>query len=161
MTRRPIGWMIASILLGIYISLKIQGIWFGLQVQGLERKLDEIRPELSNLVLYDQLSLTHAACLEAIDKTQGLGLQAGGLLKSLSQDLPASVTIERLEASPDMGLKVRGSCLPGIRSPEEPLLLWAKKLQKEGLNVQIKHLIPDTQVAGVWRFELKAEKSDG
>lgn len=143
------------------MSLKLQGSWFSFQAHRLELKLDAIRPELSTLVMHEQMKTTHAACLEALGQARSQELSAEPFLRFLSREVPASIAIERLEVSQAMGLKVRGSCLPGIRPAEEPILLWAEKLRQEGFDVQVRFIIPDSKVTGLWRFELKGEKPHG
>lgn len=159
--RRPVGWVIAAVLFGIYVSLKLQSGWFSFQAHRLEQRLNTLRPELTSLVMYEQLKITHAACLQALGEARGSELTAQPFLQQLSETLPPSITIERLELSQAMGLKVRGSCLPGIRPPEEPILGWAGRLRREGFEVQVKSLTPDPKVTGLWRFELKGEKTRG
>jgi hypothetical protein len=98
---------------------------------------------------------------ESPDSYQTRDLAYVAQRKSEIAEATASIAIERLEVSQTMGLKVRASCLAGIRPAEEPILLWAQRLQREGFDVQVRFIVPDSKVAGLWRFELKGEVRGG
>ncbi len=115
-----------------------------------------MRPTLSSIVQAKQLERDYQASRQILDQTRQQDLQGFRLLEHLSQRLPASVMIEKLEVRSPLGFWIRGSCMPGIRNPEIPMLLWSKQLQANGYTVKIRELVPDRSVKGLWRFELTA-----
>ena len=163
---RRVSWILVWILLGVYFFLKLMAWGYAWQVRDLERQMAELRPALSAKVLYDQLESTHRACIQVSDQVRQMDLQKKHLLEELSE-LPASITLERVEAHsrlkdkptprPLRGLRIEGSMLPGIRSPEAVLTTWAQKMEVAGTRVRIQKLIPSQQTQGLWRFELLVE----
>ena len=158
-THRPLGWTIAMVLLGLYLFLKLQGWWYLWQVQRLERKLEDLRPTLSSIVLCDQLGKSGQACKQAFEQIRRMDLPGSHTLEQLSQQLPDSVTITQLDMDSQMGLRFYGSILAGVRNPEGTLLSWANKLRADRNAVRIQELIPDHSHPGSWVFELKVEGS--
>ena len=158
--RRPqAGWVCAWILLGLYLILKITGLWYGMQVRAVDRKIQELRPTLANILLFKRMEETKAACQRSFDQIRQMDLQGDRFLQQLSHQLPPSITVQRLELDPETGVWVRGTCMAGIRNPEEVILRWAQRLQESTQpTVRLKGLVPDRQIQGLWHFELRGSK---
>ena len=154
---RRTGWILPGILLGVYLVLKLLAWGCARQVSDLERQMSELRPALSAKVLYEQLEGTRRACIQISDQIRQMGLDKTRLMEELSH-LPASITIEKLEVRrPPKGLRIDGTVLPGIRSPESVLVPWAQKVGVADKRVTIRKLVPLPQTPGSWRFELQVE----
>ncbi len=153
---RKAGWIVALILLGLYLFLKLQGWWFASHVRELEQKLEGLRPTLSAIVLSEQLQANQQVLTRACDEVSQLDLGGRRLLEQLSQQVPASVAIQTVEVR-QKNLRIQGTCLPGVRSAEAVVNLLSKQLEKHWPNAQVVHLVPDKEVRGLWRFDLKAE----
>lgn len=150
------GWVLTWILIGLYFLLKLQGWWYAAQVRQLERQLDRLRPTIARIIQYDHLEVTRQACLTAFDQVRRMDLGGGKILEQISRNLPASLTLTRMEVDPQWGIKASGSLVTGDRSPEETLFVWLYRLQKSDFSVRVKELMPDPQLAGFWRFEVEA-----
>lgn len=155
--RLPLGWTAALILFGLYVVIKIQGGWYAAKAEANERRMQDLRPALSAIILYGRLQDTHTACTQTFEKIHRLDFQAESLLVLLSQAVPASVTLEKLESSPRQGVRIQGTFTPGIRPIEGALLSWTERLRQAGYAVKVWELSPDPQTPGLWHFELKLE----
>ena len=153
--RLPVGWVLATVLLGLYLILKIQAWWYEAMASSLERRLSDLRPVLSAIILQGRLEDTLKASHQAFDQIRRLDLEGGRFLQELSKEVPASVTLSHLEINPRLGARLQGAVLPGIRPPEEVLLSWIQRWQgTRRYNVQVRELNPDRQDASLWHFEL-------
>jgi len=154
MKRRIGGWTLASILLGVYLFIKIQGWTYGVRVQSLEGELLNLRPSLSAIVLYKQMDEIRQAYQQVLDQVGRIDVGGKHLLEQISRATPPSVTIEKLEAHSPSDLKIWGSYLPGVRDPEDPITQFSAKLRAEGFRVEVQKLVPDGERPDLWRFEL-------
>lgn len=145
------------ILLGVYFLIKLQGWNYGFRAMNLEKQLEHLRPTLSAIVLSEQLESTRAGLTQVLDKIGGLGLQGGPFLQQLSKNLPAEITLEKMEVSAE-GLQIHGTLRPGAHTAEETLALWAKQLEENWHSVQVQELVPDPKTQEVWHFQLKARR---
>lgn len=164
-------WFLPSLLLGVYLFIKLQGWMYARGVIDLERQLEEIRPVLAANVQREQLEKTRQAALQATQRVEAMDLGGKRLLQGFSQDLPASITLRRVQLRADGGLRIEGAVLPGIRTPESILVPWAQKLQLLQPGIRIRELVPlsqrpaleeappraSAQPAGAWNFNLEAE----
>ncbi len=155
--RLPLGWTIAGFLFILWFILQLWGWWYILRVHLLERRLEKVRPAISAIVLYKQIKESQQACVQAFEQIERLDLKGENLLSLLSEQIPPSVTIDKLEIHPLLGLQIRGSCMPGIRSPEAALARWVQSFQSAGYKVLLRDLRPDRDIPGLWRFDMKAE----
>ncbi len=155
--KRPgsLGWTLAGILFILYLLVKIQALGYGFQVARLDRKLRQLRPALSAMILADQMKLTKEIYAKAFDQICQMDLEGNRLLQEISREIPPSVRLEKLDLDPQMGLKIQGTVQSGGLSLEAVLLPWAKELQAHGELVQIRQLPPSPRDPGLWRFELK------
>ncbi|MBI3318955.1 MAG: hypothetical protein HYZ90_07465 [Candidatus Omnitrophica bacterium] len=153
--RPPLGWTIAGILLGLYFLLKLQGWWFGFQSGQLRRELENLRPTLTQIHLRHELEKTAQACSRAFDLIQQLDFQGSQLLTLLSKEVAPSVTLQELRVDSTGPLKVRGTLEAGIRSPEETLIFWARRIQPLWQSIRITRFSEDTQSPGLWRFDME------
>lgn len=152
------AWILTWLLIGLYFLLKLQGWWYASQAHPLEKQLNQLRPTLAKLIQYDHLENTRKACRQAFDDVRQMDLQGSQILERISRSLPPSITLNQMEVNPRIGMKVHGSLVTGIRSPEETLFVWLRKLQESDFSVQVKELMPDPQGPGLWRFELEAKR---
>lgn len=157
--KRSSRWFLPALLLGIYLFLKLQGWVYARGAADFKRQLDELRPALAAKVQQEQLEKTRQACLEASEAIQKAHRDGARFLQWFSQHLPASVTLRRVELRADRGLIVRGTLLPGIRTPESVIVPWAQKLQALQPNLRIEELVPLSETPGAWSFELRSEGS--
>ena len=155
MPKKPARWVLPSILLGIYLFLKLQGFLYARGAAGLERQLDEIRPALSTKALYEQLDLTHQIAVQAAEKVWAMDIRADRLLRWLSERVPASITLRRVRISTEGGLQIEGTLLPGSRDPETVLVRWAEALQQIQPRVRIWGFSPSAELDGAWNFQLE------
>ncbi len=155
MPKKPARWVLPSILLGIYLFLKLQGFLYARAAAGLERQLDELRPALSTKALYEQLDLTRQAYTQASEKIGRMDLKGDELLRWLSEHLPASMTLSRVRLNPDRELQMEGVLLPGVRDPEAVLVGWARQLQKIRPRVRVLSFSPSVELDGAWNFQLE------
>ena len=157
MRRRPNSSIIFLILLAFYAFLKIQSWGYGMRVSKLEKELEGMRPALSSLAQSRASEDLCQAYAQVFQQIRQRDLEGADLLTWLSQGLPPSLTIERLEDHSSVGLRIRGNFIPGIRNPEATLIFWARKLEAAGYPVSIRELTPDAKVQGLWRFEMKTQ----
>ena len=155
--RLPFGWPAALVLFGLYVVIKIQGGWYATKAEAGERRMQDLRPALSAIILYGRLQDTHTACAQTFEEIRRLDFQAESLLVLLSQAVPASVTLEKLEFNPRQGVRIHGTFTPGIRPLEGALLSWTEKLKATGASIKVQELSPDPETQGLWHFELKLE----
>lgn len=155
--RWSLGWIAVLILLGLYLGLKVEGWWFGLSAARLESRLKELRPTLSAIVLHEQLQDTRQACTEALQQIRRLDFQGARFLEQLSQQIPPSIALTRLEVGPRAGVRIRGTFMPGVRSPEAVLVPWVQKIQATGVTLRVQEMAPDRWMPELWYFELKTE----
>lgn len=155
--KRPIGWILLILLVGVYVAIKFQVWGYAQRVQELEAQLEKLRPTLSAKVTYDQLSVTHGAYLEASEQIQKIHLQVSPLLQQLSKELPVSITLEKIEAESGKAVRIWGEVLPGIRSPEAVLVPWAQRLRSVGAHVRIEKLESSPHGSGRAAFILTVE----
>lgn len=155
--KRPVGWVLPAILLGIYVIFKLQGWAYARQAQQLQRQLDSLRPALSAKVAQEQAQLLRDHYRQALEKLGQADVRGGWLLEELSKNLPVSVTLERIERRTPRSLRAQGTCVPGVRPPEAVLVLWAQKLRGDGLRVRIRRLVPSARGSGLWTFEVQVE----
>lgn len=155
MPKKPSRWFLPSILLGIYLFLKLQGWLYARGAADLERQLDEVRPALSTKALYEQLDLTHQIAVQAAQKVWGMDIRAERLLRWFSEQVPASITLRRVRVSAEGGLQIEGTLLPGTRDPEAVLVRWAQRLQQIQPRVRIWGFSPSMEREGVWNFQLE------
>ena len=154
---RRTGWILPGILLGVYVILKLLAWGYARQASDLERQMAELRPALSAKVLYEQLEGTRRACIQVSEQVRQMDLDKTRFVEQLSH-LPASITIEKLEVRrPQKSLRIEGTVLPGIRSPESVLVPWAQKVGVADTRVTIRKLVPIPKTPGSWRFELQVE----
>lgn len=151
-------WLLPSILLGIYLFLKLQGWMYARGVADLERQLDPLRPALSTKALYDQLEITRQAMVQASEKVQQMNLPGARLLQWLSKHLPASMTLRRVQLSSDLQLRVEGTFLSGARDPELTLVEWAQQLQSACPRIRIASFAPSAETSGAWDFQLEGSR---
>ena len=156
--RWPLGWIFVLILVGLYGGLKLQGWRYGLQSSQLERQLDDLRPALSQIILYEQKKKMLEAYGEALNEIQQLDLGGRELLEQLSRQVPDWMTLRKLTARSGMSLRIEGTCMPDPRDPEGALLSWAQRLQGMGYAVKVEQFFPIAKLPGTWRFELRAER---
>lgn len=162
MAERPVSakrtspWFLPSLLLGIYLFLKLQGWIYARGGSDFKRQLDELRPALSAKVQQEQLEKSRQACLQASESLQKIHQDGARLLIWFSQHLPASVTLRRVELRADQGLRIQGTLLPGIRSAESVLVSWAQRIQPLQPGIRIQDLVPSSETPGAWSFELRA-----
>ncbi len=159
MKRRPSGWVIGAILLVFYFVLKIQSWSIGMRVIKLEKELEGLRPAVSSMIQSERTEDLCGAYSQVFQQIRQRDLEGARLLTWFSQELPPSVTIEKLEAHAAIGLRVRGNFIPGIRNPEATLVFWARKLGGAGYPVSIRELFPDSKVPGLWHFEMRTSES--
>ena len=150
--------MIGAILLAFYFFLKVQSWSIGMQVMKLEKELEGLRPTLSSMIQSQRSEDLCGAYSQVFQQIRQRDLEGARLLTWFSQELPPSVTIERLQAHAAMGLRVRGSFIPGIRNPEATLVFWARKLEGAGYPMSIRELFPDPKVPGLWHFEMRTSE---
>ena len=171
-------WVLPVLLLGIYFLIKLQGWGYARQVAQLTRQLEDLRPSLSAWVLSEQLEETRRACGEVAERVRQLDLHSSRLLEQMSQ-LPSAITLEKLRVDTRLSLPVSGtfavvkgeppirsaqslriigSVQPGVRNPEEILVLWAETLSFPGSRVRILNLIPSLEAPGLWAFEVQMEE---
>ena len=155
--KRPFsfGWTLSGILLVLYLIVKIQAWGYGFQVARLDRKLQQLRPALSAIILADQMKLSQEIYAKAFNQICQMDIEGNRLLQEISRQIPPSVTLEKLDLDPQMGLRIQGAVQSGGLSLEAVLLPWAKELQAHGELVQIRQLPPSPRDPGLWRFELK------
>ncbi len=151
----PLGWTLAGILFILYFLVKIQAWGYGFQVARLDRQLQRLRPSLSAVVLADQMKFTKEIYAKAFDQIRQMDLEGSRLLQEISRHIPSSVTLEKLDLDPQMGLRIQGAVQSADSSPEAVLLPWAKELQAHGEDLRIRQLAPAPKAPGLWRFELK------
>jgi len=157
--KKPLSrWLLPGILLGVYILLRLHGWSVAVKVQALGKELENLRPTLSTKVLQQQIQDAYAACLGASEQVRQEDLQGGRLLTFLSQELPVSVAIERLEVKLKRRMTIEGNCWTGIRTPEAALLPWAERLRRFGPIVRIHRIIPDQEIPGLWHFEIQVRQ---
>lgn len=157
--KRPIGWIIAAILLGMYLVIKLQGWVYARQAQELERQLAQLRPALSAIVLHEQMTKIRQACLELSGEIRQMGFEAGPLLERLSRQVPASVTLDTLEVDFTGRLKVQGRVWVGIRPVEAVLVPWAERFRADGRSrVRIQRLAPAGGDRRILQFEMQMEQ---
>ncbi|MDO8730623.1 MAG: hypothetical protein Q7J69_05550 [Candidatus Omnitrophota bacterium] len=175
--KRRSGWLLLVLLLLPYVFLKFQALSYARQAAQMEKELDQLRPALSARVLSEQLENTRRACQQVSDQVRRLDLRNGEFLEQLS-NLPASITLERIESRAGLkiplqgvfsvqanrpeprlqtSLKVQGVLSAGIRDPEWVLARWAQSLQGDGMNVHLRRLVPSAQGPALWSFELYLE----
>lgn len=147
-------WFLPSILLGIYLFLKLQGWIYARGAADLERQLKEIRPALSAQVQREQLEKTRQACQQASEQVGQIHLDGAKLLQWFSEHLPASITVRRIHLRAGRGLVIEGILFPGVRSPESVIVPWAQKLQILQPNLRIREMAPFSEMPGAWSFEL-------
>ena len=152
--RWSLGWVAVLILLGLYLGLKVDGWWYGLSASRLERRLKELRPTLSAIVLHEQLENTRQACTDALQQIRRLGFQGGRFLEQLSQQIPPSVALTQFDVGPKAGVRIRGTFMPGVRSPEAVLVPWVQRIQAGGITLRIHEMAPDRWMPQLWYFEL-------
>jgi Tfp pilus assembly protein PilN len=157
--RISFGWTLALVLLILYFFFKIQGWYYAFQVSRLSDKIIELRPSISAIIRSEQVKSTAAAYEKAFQQVRQESLEAVPFLKELSTDMPASVTLLSVDFDDEMGLVIEGTIIAGVRSPEEALLPWAARLQGPKMEVRIRRLFPEPQLPGVWRFELKSQRT--
>lgn len=157
--KRPVGWVLPALLLGIYAIIKLQGWAYARQAQQLQRQLDGLRPALSAKVAQEQAELLRDHYRQALEQLGQADVRGGWLLQEISKDLPVSVTLERIERSAPRSLRAQGTCVPGIRPPETVLVLWAQRLREAGLGVRIRRLVPSARWPGMWTFEVQVENA--
>lgn len=150
-------WFLPSLLLGVYLFLKLQGWLYARNAADLERQLEELRPALAARVQYEQLEKTRQACLQARDRVGQIHLDGEKLLVGLSAQMPASITLRQIQLRADEGLRITGTVLPGIRTPESVLVPWAQKLQALQPRIRVQELVPLSEIPGAWSFELQGE----
>ncbi|MBI3311989.1 MAG: hypothetical protein HYZ88_00470 [Candidatus Omnitrophica bacterium] len=150
-------WFLPSLLLGIYLFLKFQGWVYTRNAADLERQLEGLRPGLAAKVQHEQLERTRQACLQAGERIQQLHLEGEKLLQWLSAQLPASITLQRVQLRANDGLRIQGMLLPGVRNPESVIVPWAQKLQTLQPNIRVLDLVPLSETPGAWSFELRGE----
>lgn len=171
---RP-GWVLGGILLAVYLGIKLQGWGYARQAASLERQIEELRPGLSAIVLSEQLENTRRACEEIGVRVRQLDLKTGRLVSELSE-LPASITLTKVELRSRLslpvpgtlsvpaegpgvrsqhGIRIQGTLLPGARDPETVLVQWAHTLREEGGRVFIQKLAPSFETPGLWEFDLE------
>ena len=155
--RRPARWFLPSVLLGIYLFMKLQGWIYARGAADFKRQLDQLRPALAAKVQQEQLEKTRQACLEASEAIQKAQRDGAPFLQWFSQHLPASVTLRRVELRADRGLILQGTLLPGVRTPESVIVPWAQKLQTLQPALRIEELVPLSEPPGAWSFELRSE----
>ncbi len=157
--RLSLGWILALILIGLYVGLKLNGWWYGWQVMRFQRQLDGYRPTLSSIALYDQRKKKFEAYAAALDDIRQIDLRGETVLQQLSQTLPHWATIDKLEVRGAGGILIRGFCALAGRDSEAALFSWAENLRDKGYAVGIKEFFPDPQIPTLWHFALKLEKN--
>ncbi len=155
--RRTIEWGILCLLLALYLFLKIQGWWYVHRAHNLTRQLEKIRPTLGRIVLFHELEQTRHATTKAFEQIRAMDFHGTDFLQLLSRTIPISVTLQAVDVHPVLGLRLQGTLIPGVRTPEETLLPWAESLQENGFSVKVQELVPERKMPGVWRFLLKLE----
>lgn len=157
--KRRLGWVLPGLLLGIYVIIKLQGWGYARQAQQLQRQLDGLRPALTAKVAQEQAQLQRDHYRRALEELRNSDVRGAWLLEELSKNLPASVTLERMEHRAARSMRAEGTCAPGVRAPEAVLVLWAQKLRGEGLGVRIRRLVPSARGSGLWAFEVEVESA--
>ncbi len=156
--KRPLGWTLALILVGLYSLLKVQGGWYSFRSRGLERELSTLRPTLTTILMGQQLEGAAQVYAQAFQQVSQMDLQGNQFLTRISQELPASVTLEKLWIRPHGEVWAKGFLLPGGRLPESVLHLWLKRFEQGGSTMEVKELSPDAVHPGLWRFEMNSKE---
>ena len=151
----PIGWAIAGVLFGLYLFLKLQTGWFAYQTGRQQRQMERMRPALNAFLAGRQMEANRQKYDQFYDQIRRMDLNGLGLLLRLSMAVPLSVTIERMEVQRDW-FRLEGSCWPGVRDPEEPVVRMSAALQGRWPRVWVEELRPDSP-EGMWHFELRGE----
>ena len=154
------GWVLAFVLLVLYFFFKIQGWWYAFQVSRLSDQIVEMRPAISAIIRSEQVRATSAAYAEAFEQVRQSSLDPEPFLMELSSETPPSVTLTGVDVHEESGFTLEGMVLAGTRSPEEALMPWARRLQQNGADVRIRKLFPDSQLPGIWRFEIRSQKGE-
>lgn len=154
MPKKPARWVLPSILLGIYLFLKLQGFLYARAAAGLERQLDELRPALSTKALYEQLDLTRQVAVQAAEKIWATDIRGDRFLTWLSERVPASITLRRVRMSAG-SLQIEGTLLLEAGDPETMLVQWAETLQQLQPRVRIWGFSPSMEREGAWNFQLE------
>lgn len=157
--KRPIGWILVGLLLGLYLIIKLQGWGYARHVRELESQLDQLRPALSAIVLYGQLKTVRQACLNLTQQVQTLDLKGAELVERLSRDVPPSITVEEIHLRSPDDLSIWGRVWPGVRPMEQVLVSWAGTFQTAGNRIRIRDLAPpaDDPHAVQFLVEVKPE----
>lgn len=153
--RRTNRWLLPSLLLGVYLFLKLQGWIYARSAADLERQLDELRPALAVKALSEQLQKARPAYVEAVEKIQQMDLKGAEFLKQLSQDLPVSITLRHVQIRPDRGLSIDGVVLPSMRDPEGVVAGWAQTLRPVWPKIRVWNLRPSVGAPEKWEFHLE------
>ena len=175
--RVKVSWILGGILLTVYAAIKLLGWSCARQAVVLERQLEELRPGLSAIVLSEQLENTRRACEEAASRVRHLDRKNSRLFVELS-NLPASITLTKVEMRSRLtlpvrgtfsvtveglgvrshhGTRIQGTLLPGVRDPETVIVQWVQTLQRQGGKVMIQRLAPSFQTPGLWEFDLEVQ----
>ena len=146
-----------TLLLVIYLVLKLQGWNYGFRAHRMEKDLEQLRPVLSQIILSEQLKSHRDQFQQLFSQIEQLDMKGGRLLTWFSNELPAQVTLEKLQVEPGR-LQIEGTLTPGIQDPEQFLDQWAQRLQADWPQVKVQSLVPDSQRSGGWRFQILARK---
>ncbi len=157
--KRPLGWVLPALLLGIYVILKLVGWGHARHARELQRQLDGLRPALTAKVAQEQAQLQRDHYRKTLEELKQSDARGGWLLEELSKNLPVSVTLDRIERRTARSLRAEGTCVPGARTAEAVLVLWAQKLRGESLHVRIRRLAPSSRGSGLWAFEVEVENA--
>ena len=152
----PLGWTLALILVILYFGLKVQAWWYEFQSQVLGDQIIQMRPGLSAIIQSRQIKAAGKAYQEVFEQVRAAELDGTSFLQKISFEVPPSVIVLNLELRQLGEFAIEGVVMAGVRSPEEALLPWANRLQGKNFRVKIRKLFPDSQMQGLWRFELKS-----
>lgn len=152
--RRSSRWFLPSVLLGVYLFLKLQGLFYAHGVADLERQLDELRPALATKAMVEQLEILKASYAEGAEKIRQIDVNGAALLKQLSE-LPPPLTLRRVHLRPDGEFLMEGWMAPGGADPDPVLAGWAQTLQVFQPKIRIVDLKPAAEDPAKWEFRLE------
>ena len=154
-SRRMNLWVVAVLLLIFYFVLKMQGWAVAGRVAELDKKIGGLRPKVASILQAGQLETNRKMLSDAATQIEQNDLRGQAFLQMLSKSVPVTVTVQK------MGLRLgalwmRGTCLAGVRAPQEVLNPLISALSAAGHSMKLTQVEEDPQTPGLWSFEMSA-----
>ncbi len=153
--RRMGLWTLAGLLLIFYFVLKMQGWAVAGRVAELEKQMVALRPKVAAILQGGQIGTNRNMLSDATKQIEQNDVHGQAFLQMLSKNVPVTVTMQRAELRGD-SLWIRGTCLAGVRSPQEVLNPLLSALSAAGHSMKLIKVEEDPQTPGLWSFEMSA-----